>query len=840
MLKKLIWVALLLALPLHGQDYFFKKFHPFIEAIPSPEAYLGYPIGAHHTRHDRIVGYLERLSEVSDRATLHDYGRTHEGRRLVILTISTPKNMAELPDLKDRHLAYTQPNSQVKQDPDLPVFINLAYNVHGNEPSSSEAAMLTAYTLVASRNPEIVNYLENAVIFIDPTINPDGRDRHTHWANMYQGNPMVADPQDAEHNEYWPGGRTNHYWFDLNRDWLLAINPESRGKLKWYHDWYPNVVTDFHEMGSRSTYFFEPMKMNGSLNPIMPRENYEDLNNLFGEYFSKALDSIGSLYFTKEVFDGTYPGYGSSYPDLQGGLGLLFEQASSRGHKQKTTFGEITFPFTIRNQYTSSITTVKAAVENKDYLYQYQKDFFDSAISNAEKSRIRAYRFGASNDQNRVKAFIDKLLIHKIEVYKAENGEYLVPTRQPQYRMVQTMFETYDKYRDSVYYDASAWSVANFYHMKYRPVNSFSKGERVSSTENLVKISPVTKSDYAYLIDWDDYNAPAVLNALQTKGLVLSSSFKPFTAQVNGASKRFNYGTLMVPVSLQKKSTDEVFDILKTTQDKFKVSMYGVETGYNLQGIDLGSGYLRALEKPKAAMLIGTGVRSYEAGEVWHLLDTRVGMPITKIPLRNFNRVKFDQYNTLVMVSGNYSLTEKQQDRIKDWVKKGNTLITIGTASEWIIKKKWVKEKLIKSEVDSTKAPERKAYVDARENLGKESVGGIIIKANLDLSHPLGFGYREKEIPVYKNNTVWLSPSQNAYATVAKYTENPHIDGFITKRNLEEFLKPAASLVVSPLGSGRVVLFADNPNFRGSWYGTNRLFLNALFLGQKITIPKRN
>ncbi|MBT8204041.1 MAG: zinc carboxypeptidase [Eudoraea sp.] len=840
MLKKIIWAIFLLALPLHAQDYFFEKYHPFNESIPSPETFLGYPIGAHHTRHDRIVAYLERLSEVSDRATLHEYGRTHEGRRLVILTVSAPENMKELTALKERHLAYTQPNAQLKPDQELPVFINLAYNVHGNEPSSSEAAMLTAYTLVASRNPEILNYLEHAVIFIDPTINPDGRDRHTHWANMYQGKPLVADPQDAEHNEYWPGGRTNHYWFDLNRDWLLAINPESRGKLKWYHEWYPNVVTDFHEMGSRSTYFFEPMKTNGSLNPIMPRENYEDLNNLFGEYYSRALDSIGSLYFTKEVFDGTYPGYGSSYPDLQGGLGLLFEQASSRGHKQKTTFGEITFPFTIRNQYTSSITTVKAAVENKDYLYEYQQDFFSSAISNAEKSRIRAYRFGATNDQNRVKAFIDKLLIHKIEVYKAENGEYLVPTRQAQYRMVQTMFETYDKYRDSVYYDASAWSVANFYHMKYRPVNSFSKGERVNNTENLVKISPVTKSEYAYLIDWDDYNAPAVLNELQTKGLVLSSAFKPFTAQVNGASKRFNYGTLLVPVSLQKKSADEVFDILKTTQDKFMVPMFGVETGYNLQGVDLGSSYIRPLEKPKAAMLIGTGVRSYEAGEVWHLLDTRVGMPITKIPLRNFNRVKFDQYNTLVMVSGNYSLTEKQQNVIKDWVKKGNTLITIGTGSEWIIKKKWVKEKLIKSEVDSTKAPERKAYVNARENLGKESVGGIIIKAHLDVSHPLGFGYREKEIPVYKNNTVWLTPSQNEYATVAKYTDNPHIDGFITSRNLEKFLKPAASLVVSPLGSGRVVLFADNPNFRGSWYGTNRLFLNALFLGQKITVPKRN
>ncbi|MCE2612655.1 M14 family metallopeptidase [Flavobacteriaceae bacterium D16] len=840
MLKRLVWVLLLSTQAFYAQDYFFKKYHPFQSQVPSPEDYLGYPIGAHHTRHDRIVGYLEMLAEVSDRATLYDYGRTHEGRRLVILTISTPENIGQLPNLKERHLAYTQPNANLSPDPNLPVFINLAYNVHGNEPSSSEAALLTAYTLTASDHPEILNYLKNAVIFVDPTINPDGRDRHTQWANMYQGNPLVEDPQDAEHNEYWPGGRTNHYWFDLNRDWLLAINPESRGKLNWYHEWYPNVVTDFHEMGTQSTYFFEPMKANGSLDPIMPKENYEDLNNLFGEYFSQALDSIGSLYFTKEVFDGTYPGYGSSYPDLQGGLGLLFEQASSRGHKQKTAFGAITFPFTIRNQYTSSITTVKAAVENKDYLYQYQQDFFNSAIQNAQKAKIKGYQFGDPYDKNRVKAFIDKLLIHRIEVYKASNGEYIVPTGQAQYRMVQTMFETYDKYRDSVYYDASAWSVANFYNMKYRPVNNFSRGEQISSTDNLVAVKPVKKSDYAYLIDWDDYNAPAVLNELQTKGLVVSAAFKPFTADVDGTSKTFHYGTLMVPVSLQKKTAEETYTFLQKAQEKYKVPMFSVETGYNLQGVDLGSRYLSALTKPKTAMLIGTGTRSYEAGEVWHLLDTRIGMPITKIPMSNFNRVKFDKYNTLVMVSGNYSLTEKQQNSLKEWVKKGNTLITIGTASEWIIKKKWVKEKLIKSEIDSTKAPARLPYVDSRENLGKESVGGIIARVNLDISHPLGFGYHNTTLPVYKNNTVWLAPSQNAYATVAKYSKEPHIDGFITKRNLDEFLKPAASLIVSPLGSGRVIMFADNPNFRGSWYGTNRLFLNAIFLGHKITVPKRN
>ena len=314
MRKGICALLLIFASALYSQDYFLKKYEPYNSDIPSPESYLGYGIGEHHTRHDRIVGYLEQLAKSSDKAKLYEYGKTHEGRRLVILMISSQENLNNIEEIKEQHLAFTEPTKNPTNYDQVPIFINLAYNVHGNEPSSSEAALLSAYTFVASQHKDILNYLENAILFIDPTINPDGRDRHTQWVTTYQGSPLVADPQDAEHNEYWPRGRTNHYWFDLNRDWLLGIHPESRGKLKWYHQWYPNVVTDFHEMGTQSTYFFEPMKANGSLNPIMPKENYEDLNNLFGEYFASALDSIGSLYFTKEVFDGTYPGYGSSYP----------------------------------------------------------------------------------------------------------------------------------------------------------------------------------------------------------------------------------------------------------------------------------------------------------------------------------------------------------------------------------------------------------------------------------------------------------------------------------------------------------------------------------------------
>ncbi len=841
MFKKWLLLVLCFSTGIQAQDYFLKKFRPFSENIPSPETFLGYGIGEHHTRHDRIVAYMEKLAEVSDRVSIHYYGKTHEGRKLVILTLTSPENLANLEVLKKQHLAFTRPEGVASNYGAVPIFVNLGYNVHGNEPSSSEAALLTAYTFAASNAPEILDYLDKAVIFIDPTINPDGRDRHTQWANSYQGTPNVPDPQDAEHNEYWPGGRTNHYWFDLNRDWLLGIHPESRGKLAWYHEWYPNVVTDFHEMGTQSTYFFEPMKTNASLDPIMPKENYEDLNNMFGAGFARALDSIGSFYFTKEVFDGTYPGYGSSYPDLQGGLGLLFEQASSRGHRQTTAFGEITFPFTIRNQYISSITTVKTAVKNRGYMRKYQQDFFKSALVNASKSKIKGYTFGDAHDANRTKAFIDKLLLHRIDTYKW-GDKYLVPTQQAQYRMVQTMFETYSKYRDSVYYDASGWSVANFYNMKYRPVTSTDRGERITSTDNLVKVSPVLESNYAYIVDWDDYNAPAALHYLQQKGLVVSAAFRPFTAQAGDGVKNFGSGSLVVPVSLQKKSAKVVFDLIKTAQQRFQVPIYGANSGYSRGGIDLGSRYVRPLKKPKAMMLIGNGIRSYEAGEIWHLLDTRVHMPITKIPMRNFDRANFDKYNTLVMVSGNYKLTEKQQDKIKDWVSKGNTLITIGSATKWAIEKKLVQEKLTDAKKDSTekvtkKITVRRPYADAEENIGKESVGGVILRVDLDLTHPLAFGYRDKNIPVYKNNEVWLLPSKNAYATVAKYAQNPHIDGFITKKNMEERVKPSASLVVSKVGRGRAVLFADNPNFRGSWYGTNKLFLNALFLGDKITVP---
>ena len=570
---------------------------------------------------------------------------------------------------------------------------------------------------------------------------------------------------------------------------------------------------------------------------MIPDENFSVLSPIFAEYYVKALDSIGSFYYTKESFDETYPGYGSSYPDVQGAVAILFEQASSRGHLQETNYGTMSFAFTIRNQYLSSIATVEAAVDNKELLRDYQMRFFNSSVTEFKNEKVKAYEFGDMYDQNRNKAFIDKLLLHKIKVYNSK-GKFVVPVNQPQSRMVKNFFETHSKYVDSVFYDASAWSVSNIYNMKSRELKSFFGESEIKTTKGFVKNLKPKMSNYAYVMDWDDYNSPAALNHLQKNGIITYSAFKPFTIKVNGtnSSKKFNYGSVLIPVSKQNISSKKLFDIIIEMQNKFEIPIYNSESGYSLKGIDLGSNNFRINKPVKVALLIGEGVNSYEAGEVWHLLDTRIGLPLTKLKLSQFSGISLKKYKTLIMVSGSYNqLGKGEVKKIKKWVEEGNTLITIARGSSWAISKKLINESLVESKKDSTHS--RKNYVDAREFIGRERIGGVILKADIDLTHPIAFGYNDNSIPVYKNNNVFINKTKNDYSSVAIYSNDFHIDGYISETNREDFIPGSASIIISKVGSGRVVVFADNPNFRGTWYGTNKLFLNAIFFGNNISVP---
>jgi hypothetical protein len=829
-------------------SYFFPAGVTFDPAIPTPEQFLGYPIGDWHTRHDRIVSYFQELARVSPKAHFQIIGYTNERRPQVVLTITSVENYARIEDIRKEHLKLADPTQTVNTST-MPVIITHGYNVHGNEPSSSEAAMLTAYYLIAAQGTEAERALKDAIIHIDPNYNPDGRDRHSNWANMHKGFPPVSDPMDREHNEVWPGGRFNHYWFDLNRDWLPLAHVESRNRVAFFHQWLPNVCTDYHEMGTNATNFFEPTKPYGSENPVVPRANYDVLNPLFAKYFSSALDEIGSLYFSKEAFDNSYPGYGSTYPDIHGGLGLVFEQASSRGHVQKSSTKEVTFAFTIRNHVRTSLATVKAAVENRELLLKHQQEYFKSALDEGKKSAVKAYVFGDSKDQSRTRAFADLLVKHKIETYllgsdlsigsnKYEKGKaFVVTTDQTQYRMVRSMFEKVTAFHDSVFYDASTWTMALAYGLPHDALNAsvkFSKGER-ATVENLVATpAAVTKANYAYLIEWNEYNAARALYYLLTKGVFVKTAFKPFAATINGTKKNFGYGTLVIPVADQNVNSDELFALIKEASTTTTIEVLSVTTGYSLEGVDLGSNNIRTVPQPKVVMLIGDGVAATDAGALWYLLDSKLSMPITKVNITQFNQLRLHEYNTLILPSGNYSvLGESGAAKIKTWAQQGGTLILLKNAVNWAINNKVVEEQLHKEE--ETKNSKRLDYVTAADYQGARAIGGSIYKANVDITHPLAFGYTSRELPVWRNTNIFLEPAKSPFNTVIKYTASPLLSGYIHATNLEK-IKNSTSLQMSPVGQGRAILFVDDPAFRGYWYGTNKLFFNAIFFGGLMTI----
>ena len=833
MLKKIISSLFLMLsfLLVQGQaNYFYPNKGNFDASIPTPEQFLGYAIGEQHTRHDRIVAYLKELDRLSDKVSFEIIGETFERRAQVVAIFSSPENHKNLEQIRLQHLSNQTNGTNNK----VPLVIHLAYNVHGNEPSSSEAALLTAYYLTASQSEQTKEWLNNMIITLDPVINPDGRDRHTHWANMHKGTPPVADPNDREHNEIWPGGRFNHYWFDLNRDWFLGTFPETRNRINFFHKWRPYVQTDHHEMGTNSTFYFDPGK-ESSNNPIVPDYLYKNIYPKFGEYFTKATNSIGSMYFTKEAFDKLYPGYGSSYINFYGGAGFLFEQGSSRGHVQETTTIPITFGFTIRNQFTASLATITASLAEKESLIELRKQFYVTAKQQATNSIIKGYSFGDAKDFNRTKAFIDLLLLHKIDIYKVPNStDYFVPTAQDNYIMVKSIFENQITYKDSTFYDASTWSLIHAYGLPFTEVKSSMVLAEKVNAPLVINNSPIVKSNYAYLVNNTDYNIHQFIYALQSEGVFVQTATRTFSTNINGENKNFGYGSIIISVQQQKVGADELYNIISKASVAANIKVHTVATGYSNSGIDLGSNYIKTLKKPEAAMIIGTGVAASEAGEIWHLLDQRLHMPITKIDILNFSRVRLERYNTLVMVSGAYNFLDKNSvDKIKAWVQNGNTLITIKSGADWAIKNGFTKFKLA---VDSSTTKGRFDYDRASDMEGAKALGGSIFSIDLDTTHPIGYGFSKRKVSVYKNNSTFFQNSTSAYSTIAQYTNTPLVGGYLHPNSLK-MIKNSPSILVGAEGSGRVILFADEPNFRGTWYGTNKLFLNALFLGSIMAAP---
>lgn len=842
----------------------------FDSSIPAPEQFLGYPIGSHFTRYDRIVAYLQELDRLSDKVSLQPIGKTYEERPQVIAFFTSVANQKNLDQIRQQHVQLADPKAGTPDYAKLPVVVHLAYTVHGNECSSSEAAMLTAYYLTASTNPDVTRWLSDAVISVDPAENPDGRDRAIQWFNQYKSFPPVTDPLDREHNEGWPNGRYNHYLNDLNRDWLPLAHIESRNRLAFHQQWLPNVMIDFHEMGTSSTYYFEPSKPFSTENDLIPRATYDVLNVRLAKYFARALDGVGSLYWTKEQFDNLSPIYGSTYPDFTGGVGVTFEVGSSRGLAQESNTDRnagptVTFPFTIRNHLRTGLAAVQGAVEEKELYLKHQRDFFASALTDAAKFPTKAYVFGSATDPNLTNRFADLLLRHHINFYELSqattaggkrftpSAAYVVPTAQPNYRLVHSIFEEVTSFHDSVFYDVTGWSLIHGYGLPYAKLSdgTLVKGEPVKTLKPVVGGVEGGPSAYAYLLNGTDYHATKALATLQQAGVQTKVSFKAFSVTLPGQSGSavqtpprtagitdFGAGSIIVPVAGQKITPDSLYRLVSTAGHRAGVTFTGVSTGFSTKGIDLGSNNIRTLRKPEVALLAGQGVNPSEAGQVWFLLSEQLNMPITKLDPTNLNRVDWNRYNTLVLVGGQYGGIDKPLvAKLKTWIENGGTLITLKTASEWAIRQGLTRENLLAvSRPDTAKTVELVEFGRVAEREGARAIAGSIYNAEVDITHPIGFGLTDRRIFVFRNGTTFLKSGSSPYNTAVRYTANPLVSGYVSKDNLKRISRSAA-VVVSPEGQGRVVLFADDPNFRSYWHGTSRLFLNALLFGPLLNAP---
>ncbi len=857
----LLTLGLLALLPQRTEaqtDYFFPEGVMFDQNIPSPEEFLGYPIGTFATRHDRIVAYMQELARLSDRATYQSIGMTFEHRPMPVLTVTSPANHARLETIRQEHLASLDPGAP--EGGDIPAIAHLGYNIHGNENSAGESSLLMAYWLVAGTGAEHEQILNEGVFHVEPTLNPDGRERFVQWINMNRAEPFVADPLDREHNEWWPGGRTNHYWFDLNRDWYLLVNPESRARVDFHHSWRANVVTDHHEMGTNSSYFFEPPEPVVGWNPLLPERLLTDITLIFTELWADALDDIGSFYYTKEVFDKFYPGYGSSYPAFLGGMAVLFEQASSRGFVQESSHHiEITLPFTIRNQLHTGMATVRGAIDNREALQQYQREFYETAIDEADEYEIAGWVFGDRFDPTLNREFIEYLLRHRIEVYELNSTQqgngftfepghgWVVPASQPLYRLARSIFDRVGTFADSVFYDVSAWTMTLAYGMPDHAIRGgrLPMGDRVSEVPALEGAGPVARSSIAYLMDWTNSAAPRALHAMQAAGVRAEAAFEPFTARTTDGNVSFPRGSISIPVSNQNISPDSLRMAVTAAAEEANVPIHSAVTGLAADGIDLGSGNLRPVRDPRVLMLMGEGISGYEAGQVWHLMDQRIAMPMTKVDVNDLGRVDWTDYNVFVLVSGDLSaLSDDRLDDLKAWVRGGGTLIASRGAAVWAtqngltphVSEPGIGEPASQDD-DEDEDTARRDYGDAYDHIGAQRIGGSIWEADLDTTHPLGFGYRRRFLPVWRDHNFFFAPSESEYSTVAQLVEDdPWLAGYISDQN-REWLQGSPSVMVDRLGRGTVVLLVDNTNFRGYWRGTNRLFLNAVFFGDQIQVP---
>jgi len=813
-------------------DYYFSQqdISTLNKDIPSPESVIGHPVGKWHISHDKLVEYMRKLASTSERITIEERGKTFEDRPLILLTITSKKNHQNINQIQKNHIDQT--NGILTPKIDTPLVVYQGFSIHGNEPSGSNSALLLAYYLAASNDDFVNKLLSNTIILLDPSFNPDGLQRFAYWANTNKNINLNPDSNDREYNEVWPGARTNHYWFDMNRDWLPVQLPESRARINTFHKWLPNILTDHHEMGTNSTFFFQP-GVPSRTHPLTSKLN-QDITRKISKYHVKALDEIGSLYYSEERFDDFYYGKGSTFPDINGGIGILFEQASSRGHIQNSDNGILTFPFTIKNQLTAGLSTLDAALNMRNEILDYQYNFYKKSREEAGKQKKSAIIFGDEKDAAKTYHLAEILKRHKIKFHHIRNNfskdkinykknySFVVPKDQKNFKLINAMFEKRTTFHDSLFYDVSAWTFPLAFNLDYNmDVSMDIAGKEVTELNKPLGIVK-SKSNYAYLMSWNEYYSPSVLNEILDNNIIAKVALKEFKLN----DKKYDYGTILIPVKNQNISSNSLFEMLNSLAVENNLIIDGVDTGL-ADGIDLGSTEFKTINKQKVAVLVGEGINSYDAGEIWHLFDVRYGITITKLDVKSISKADLSKYSSIIMPSS-YGLSDINTAKIIKWTEQGGNLIAFKNSLNWISKNKLLDLKFKTRKIQTKNI----SFAQKENHFGAQVIGGAIFEAKLDLSHPINFGYKNKNISLFRNTTIFMDQDNISYNNPIIYTENPLLSGYISKENLE-IIKSTVPFKTGAYKKGQVTCFSDNTNFRAFWYGTNKLLMNAIYFSEQ-------
>ncbi len=832
------------------------------DSIPTPYEILGHRFGERHTFQYEMVDYMKVLEESSDRIKIIQYGTTYQGRKLILVIIGTPENLSKLDEIKNSNKRLTDPRITTESDANeiagwMPSIVWLGYNIHGNEASGMEAAIRTAYQMTAGIDETTMNILDNVLTVIDPCQNPDGHDRFAHYTRSVVTVKSHPQLQDVEHNSPWPGGRTNHYLFDLNRDFFLKTQIESWKKALVYHQFMPHVFADVHEMGTNSTYFFAP--------PMDPYNEYvtpllHKWWNIIAQYNAQAFDHFGWGYYTKESFDAFYPGYGVSYPSINGSIGMTYEQASARGVSSMRADGTV---LTLResswHQFTTSMATLKSIAEKKNERVVDFYNFFVEALESAKTEQIKEIILVPDRDPHITAKLVKNLLVEEIEIKVAQEpftvkaasyfnkvtesktfpaGSYIISLNQPQKVLIKTLLGPDAKIEDyfieeekqrrenrerSHFYDITAWSMPLTYG-----VDAYWLDRESGVNAEMITEAPVIggtviggRAKQVYLIPYNTFASTKLLFDLVDQGFRARMARKEFTIDGN----TWPVGTIVVRIN--RNSSDNphytVHEAMEGLTKKYGVDAFAVHSGLSSEGIDLGSGNIVPVIKPEIAIVTESPVSSYSYGAMHYLFEREMGLSFTRINARNL--ANLDDYNVVVLPSGFYNraLDETQLNDFKRWVRRGGTVIAVSGAVNWL---KSAKMSSIAG-LNGTPDPE-----DKSKKIRVDYTPGAIVKVKLNPLSFMSYGV-PKEVAVFlRSSNIYKTFPDDKFKNIGVFApaDEVKLSGFIWPET-EKYLAGNGWLFQESFGRGKVICFVEDPVFRASYDGLIKIFFNAIVLG---------